>query len=232
MDPIQQKIDRLLAPRSVINWTSINFPRSDDTEEAIWKIANLLSLPSLNSIYARCSRLAYRETTFDEEMEKLSRSQSSYIRTMGTEILPAFQEFLSTRQIEAIRDLHGFSDYIHIYIGEEIPDFPITIRPSFIAIEDGRLTPYFLIGWSDLTLTPYQKQLLSTAICNSILTHQDFIGSDAIIVVMPRMKYSNARDVRWWRARTYATLTDEQFGEQATRFQNGLINTIRRLRTT
>ena len=232
MDPIQQKIDRLLAPRSVINWTSINFPRSDETEEAIWKIANLLNLPSLNSIYARCSRLAYRETTFEDEVEKVNRSQSSYIRTMGSEILPAFQDFLSTRQIEAIPDLRGFSDYIHIYIGEDIPDFPITIRPSFIAIEDGKLTPYFIIGWSDLSLSPYQKQLLSTAICNSILTHQDFIGSDAIIVVMPRMKYSNARDVRWWKARSYAALTDDQFAEQASRFQSGLINTIRRLRAT
>lgn len=232
MDPIQQKIDRLLAPRSVINWTSINFPRSDETEEAIWKIANLLNLPSLNSIYARCSRLAYRETTFEYEMEKINRSQSSYIGTMGSEIIPAFQDFLSTRQIEAIPDLRRFSDYIHIYIGEDVPDFPIAIRPSFIAIEDGKLTPYFIIGWSNLSLSPYQKQLLSTAICNSILTHQDFIGSDAIIVVMPRMKYSNSRDVRWWKARSYAALTDGQFAEQASRFQSGLINTIRRLRAT
>lgn len=232
MDLIQQKIDRLISPRSVINWTSINFPRSDDTEEAIWKIANLLNLPSLNSIYARCSRLAYRETTLEHEMEKVNRSQSSYIKTVGPEILPAFQNFLSTRQIEAVPELHGFSDYIHIYIGEDIPDYPIRIRPSFIAIEDGKLTPYFLIGWSDLTLSPYQKQLLSKAICNSILTHQDFIGSDAVIVVMPRMKYSNARDVRSWKARSYATLTDDQFAEQTSRFQRGLINTIRRLRAT
>lgn len=230
MDIIQQKIDRLLAPRSVINWTSINFPRSDDTEAAIWKIANLLNLPSLNSIYARCSRLAYRQSTLEEEMEKIRRSKSSYIRTMGSEILPAFQEFLSTRQIDAIQELHGFTDYIHIYIGEEIPDFPIRISPSFIAIEDGKLTPYFLIGWSDLSLSPYQKQLLSTAICNSILTHQDFIGSDAMIVVMPRMEYSNDRDVRCWKARSYASLSDDQFADQASRFRRGLVNTIHRLR--
>lgn len=230
MDIIQQKIDRLLSPRSVINWTSINFPRSDDTEEAIWKIANLLNLPSLNSIYARCSRLAYRQSTIEEEMEKIRRSKSSYIQTMGSEILPAFQDFLSTRQIDAIPDLHEFTDYIHIYIGDDIPDFPIRIRPSFIAIEDGKLTPYFLIGWSDLSLSPYQKQLLSTVICNSILTHQDFIGSDAMIVVMPRMEYSNDRDVRWWKARSYASLTDDQFADQASRFQRGLVNTIHRLR--
>lgn len=230
MDPIQQKIDRLLAPRSVINWATLNFPRSDDTEKAIWKVATLLNLPSLNSIYARCSRMAYRHSTLEEEIEKINRSKSPYIRTMGSEILPAFHDYMSTRQIEAIPELDGFSDYINLFIHEDIADFPIRIRPSFVAIEDGKLTPYFLIGWSDLSLTPYQKQLLSTVICNSILTHQDFIGSDAIIVVMPRMKHSNARDVRWWRARSYGTLTDAQFEQQVSRFQSGLANAIYRLK--
>jgi hypothetical protein len=161
-----------------------------------------------------------------EEVEKIA---SPVTRIAGREIVPAFADEAAARGFDAIKELTGF--HLPYPIGRK-PDgdlLLVPIKPSFVLIEDGKLIPVFLVGWATLRLDDYQKQLVSSIIARSILTHQSFIDSDAEILCFPRIKRTRTRSPRSWRAKTYDILSEAELTAQFETYSAALRQVILRL---
>ncbi len=229
MSEIEKKIKKIKKIPGVINWARQNYKRTDDTQK---KLQNLVSNPigiSLQPIYGLCKKLAYRDMAFEEAYEKVSGYRGS-LGSSGTSILRAFHDYIEQSQIEAVKEFDGFSMPYPIARDVDGEPLAIPVKPHFVTIREGKLRPTFIIGWADRPLNAYQIRLLSTIISNSLLTQQDFIGSDADIVAFPKMKWSSARECNQWPVSRFANLSNEELADQFERYSRALRNVIATLR--
>jgi hypothetical protein len=168
----------------------------------------------------------------DEEaaLEKAEEIIRPAARAAGREVIPAFCRYLQNTGIEGVPELDGFQAmYI---IGKKPNGDPllVPVRPTFVGVKNDKLIPVFVVAWAEFNLDGFQKYLLSTIICDAILTQQDFLNSDAEIVAFPRIRHTKSRDRRGWRARQYNLLTQEELVEQFERYSRALRIVINELR--
>jgi len=107
----------------------------------------------------------------------------------------------------------------------------IPIYPTFVGILNDRLTPVFLISWAQLTFNEYQKALISSVIVDAVLSHQDFLDSEALILALPRIPNEKVRYERLWSARDYASLDQEGLNQQFDTYSRAVARVLAELRT-
>ena len=230
MDDIDGQLKRIFRPHSVVNWVRHNMRRLDDTQQRIRDFALRPPQHSLSPVYAICQDIVITGKSLEDSLRACDTIKRPLVRIAASEIIPRFHQYATRNNIEGVADLCGFEIMYPIGRGPDGKTLAIPIRPTFIAIDGDKLKPYFIIGWSKLAYDHYQKQLLSTIICKAVLSHQYFLGSDAQIVCLPRMKLSRARDLLEWRATLYGTLSDEQLLEQFERYGAAVNLVARELR--
>jgi hypothetical protein len=230
MDDPEAAIKRLLNLPSVVNWARHNKRRLDDTRRRLLAFAIRPPRHTLQPIAKLCAKLAAREIGPDEALRQAVDIPAPITRLAAQEIIPAFAREAELRKFEAARELGGFELPYPIGRGPDGNLMLVPIRPSFVLIEGDRLKPVFLIGWATLNLDDYQKQLISSIIFRSLLTHQYFLGSDAEMLCFPRIRGTKERYPRSWTARSYDTLSEGQLTEQFDRYSLALQQVIRRLR--
>jgi hypothetical protein len=229
MNKIEEVIRRLRRPPSVANWVRHNFKRSDRTRRGLLNFAKAPPLYSLSDIYGICGAIVTDQLSFHQAMRCLEGVKDKRAKEAGKEIVPLFHKFAQEAQLDGLAAFKGFSSPYPIgRANNETLSIPVT--PTFTILNEGKLVPVFVIGWASMPLNDYQKRLLSTIIHDAILTQQDFIGSDALIVCTPRNKRTKARDLMTWKATEYADLSQDELQEQFSRYRSALEEVIRALR--
>jgi hypothetical protein len=230
MDDPEAAIKRLLNLPSVINWARHNKRRLDDTRRRLFAFAIRPPRHSLKPVGDICANLASKKISLGRATELIDQISRPVTRIAAREIIPAFAHEAGRRNFEAVPELRGFE--IPYPIGRN-PDgklMLVPIRPTFVLIENEKLRPVFMVGWATLKLDDYQKQLISSIICRSLLTHQNFLDSDAEILCFPRIKGTKVRQTQTWTARAYDILSEDNLREQFERYSTALQQVIRRLR--
>ncbi len=231
MDDVEKKVQKLLNLPNLVNWVRHNKRRLDDTVFQVREFAIDGPRHSLQPVQKLCANLAYGKIDQVEAIRLAGEFSRPIIKAAAKEVIPAFCAYLKTSNIQGVPDLEGFAAmYI---IGKKPNGEPllVPVKPTFIGIKNELLTPVFTIPWASFNLDPFQKHLLSTIVCDAILTQQDFLSSDAEIVAFPRIKNTKTRYQRGWNARQYDLLTEDDLLAQFERYSQALKIVIAELRT-
>lgn len=205
----EQAVKRILRPPSVVNWASHNHRRFDETRNELLRFAQVPPKHSLGSVYEICEAIVTDRISFEQAMKCVDSVKHPLAREAAREIIPVFFSYAQSSHLDG---LPTFKDFRSPYpIGRSADDSTITVPviPTFTILREDRPTPVFMIGWASRQLTDYQKKLLSTVIHNAILTQQDFLGSNALIIRSPRSKLTNTRTIQDWWVRDYPLLTND-----------------------
>jgi hypothetical protein len=230
MDETEKRIQALLKLPSLVNWVRHNKKRLDDT---IFQLREFTTNPprhSLRPVQQLCAKLAYGIIDEATALEKAEAINQPAIRAAGREVVPAFCQYLRKTGIQGLLEFDTFSAmYI---IGKKPSNEPllVPVKPTFVGLKNDKLLPVFVVPWKDFKLDPFQKYLMSTIICDAILTQQDFLNSDAEIVAFPQIKHTKVRDQRGWRATQYNLLSQEDLTEQFERYSRALRVVIAEIR--
>ena len=219
-----------MRPSAVVNWARNNLRRLDKTRDKLRSFALRPPRHSLTPVYDLCTQHLYGKLSLEQALHAVDEIKHPLARVAGREILPCFASYVSSEKLEGVPELGTFELPSPIGRSPDGNALFIRIKPTFVAIKDARLVPYFLIGWSSPALNGYQKKLLSTLICKSLLSHQHFIGSDAQIVCLPRIKRTKTREAREWNAKLYNDLSEEEVRDQVDRYGRALMLVVKELR--
>lgn len=216
---------------NLVNWVRNNKQRLDETIIELKGLAFNPPRHSLQPIQKVLAKISYGQLDEASALEVTQKLASPVVQSAGEEVVPAFCKYLANSKIVGLVEFDKFqSMYI---IGKQADEKPILVpvRPTFVGLKEDKLTPVFIVPWVNFNLNQFQKLLLSTIVCDSILTQQDFIGSNAEIVALPRIKHTRVRDVRPWLATQYNLLTQDDLSQQFDRYSRALQAVISEIRT-
>jgi hypothetical protein len=219
-----------MRPSAVVNWARNNLKRLDATRDKLRSFALRPPRHSLTPVYHLCTQHLYGNLTLKQALDAIDEIKHPIARMAAREILPCFASYINTEKLEGVPELDSFELPYPIGRSPDGMALFIRIKPTFVAVHGIQLVPYFVIGWSAPVLSGYQKQLLSTLICKSLLSHQNFIGSDAQIVCILRIKGTKTREIRQWNARLYDDLSENDVRDQVDRYGKALHLVVRELR--
>jgi hypothetical protein len=229
MDEKSKNIHRVNKVAGLLNWARQNFRRFDDTRKSVLEIADNPPRRSIGPIHRLCRDIAYRRVTYEEACEKAS-PYSGYLRMAADEVLPAFNNYFMSNQIETVPELDGQRFKFPIGKTESGKTRSVPIEPTYVAIRGDTLIPTFLLGWTKVPYDHHQKRLISTMISQAVLTQQDYLGCDAHVLTFPRTnKWSNGREPRGWMVSQYADMTDLELQEQFDRYNRAVSDVIKEL---
>lgn len=230
MEDTEKRIKRLMRLPSLVNWVRHNKRRLDETVFQLREFANNPPRHSLQPVQKLCAALAYGKLTQESALEKAEEIVRPAARVAAREVIPAFCRYLAKTGIEGASELDGF--HAMYIIGKRPNGEPllVPVKPTFIGIKNDELMPVFVVPWVDFKLDGFQKYLLSTIICDAILTQQDFLNSDAEILAFPRIKNTKTRHQRGWHARQYNLLSQDDLIEQFERYSRALRTVVAELR--
>ena len=230
METAEQKIARLLKTPPIFNWVQHVFPRSDDTLRSLERLAQRPIGRSLRSTYRLCAELAYREIDFEEAQQQIDKKLQGYSQAAAKEIVPVFYEEITRRQFDTIPEYKGENFPYPIGRAPDGNTLTIPIAPTFVAFEAGRLLPVFVLGWRSPIRKLHRIRLVSAIIHRSILTWQEFQGSDALIMTFCTGRWSNAREPQSWYTSRYADMSDAELQEHFDRYNKALHHVIAELK--
>lgn len=225
----ETKIARVLRLPSLANWARQNFRRFDETRKRVQHLADFAPKHSLSGVYSICASIACRKLSPSKIDDKIAEIENPFARASAREIVPAFLALARKREFDAV--LRIGQGTLPLPIGRRPDGKPLTIpiRPTFILIEGGELTPVFMIGWARLVLKDYQKQLIASILERSFLSQQDYIGRHAEILCLPRIKRTRHREPVCWRTDQIELLSAEQVTEQFERYSRAVRDVVRTL---
>lgn len=218
----QQRVEEMRRPPSLPNWVRLNDQRRDETARRITKFVLAKPRHALGQIYRLIADYVTLGVSAATTRSGIDLILNPLVRKLGHEIATALIPWLDKNEIKGIQAFDGMAE--RFPIGRKIV---IPVRPTFVYIREGRLTPVFIVGWSSNPLTGFQKRLLATMIHRAILTQEDFEGSDALILFTPRLKFSkSAREVReMWVSKAWL-LSDDELRQQFDCYGNALDDAV------
>lgn len=225
----EEIIRQLSRPPSVANWARHNFKRLDDTRKGILRFALSPPRHSLADIYSICEAIVVDRISRDQALKCIEGIKHPQTRRSAEEVIPAFFDYAVESKLDGLSTFKDFRVPYPIGRSESGSIMTIPVVPTFTILRNEKPTPVFLLAWSKLALTEYQKNLVSTIIRNAILTQQDFIESDAIMICTPRFKNTEHRLVTTWSIRDRASLSDDDLEEQFGRYTSALSDVLRSL---
>ena len=202
----QQRIDEMRRPPSLANWVRLNDQRRDETTLRITRFVLAKPRHALSQVYRLLADYVTLGVSAATTRAGVDLIVNPLVRRLGHEIATALIPWFDRHNFKGVRAFDGMVE--RYPIGRNIA---IPVRPTFVCLHDGKLTPVFIVGWSSNALSDYQKRLMATMIHRAILTLEDFDGSDALILLTPRLKYSKTlRDVRQiWVSKSWLMTDDE-----------------------
>lgn len=202
----QKVIDKLRRPPAVHNWVRNIKLRTDETARSLYETALNGPRHSLRPITDIIRNSVVDQIPDEQALQCLAGIKDPMVRTLGRQILAVALPYIRERGwrgVEVFRNLIGF---YKVSRGVEVP-----VKPTFIINNDGRLTPYFVICWAKIDLSRYQRRILTTIVKDTILSLEEFEGSDAVFLCIPKHEFSKTeRCVREWKVSDYEALNDEE----------------------
>lgn len=217
-----EKIAQIRRPPSLPNWVRLNHRRRDETARKITRFVLGKPRHALAQIYTIAADYVTFRLPLAGVQLALSKIKNPLVAKLGREILSVLLPWLDQQQISGISVFHHASYAYPIGRGIIVP-----VKPTFVFLDEDKLTPVFVIGWSSMPFDGFQKQLLATIIQRAILTQEGFEGSDAHVICVPRVKGSGSeRWVRPWKVSQMPLLTDAQLLAQFDCFGNALDDAV------
>ena len=226
----ESKIARVLSPSPLVNWARQNLKRFDDTRKRVWRMAENPPRHSLAKVNSICADIACRNLPPSKVEERIAEIENPFARASAREVVPAFFGLARERQFDGIHTPTHLSIALPIGRGPDGKPLLIPLRPTFVLIENGQLTPVFMIGWARLALADYQKQLVSTILESSYLSLQDYDGRHAEILCFPRIRKTRHRHAVFWRTNEIGRLDEDQVREQFDCYSRAVIDVVKELR--
>ena len=218
----QQRVDEMRRPPSLPNWVRLNERRRDDTARNITRFVLNKPRHALGQVYRLIADYVTLGVSAATTRAGIDLILNPLVRRLGHEIATALIPWLDQHEVKGIRAFEGMIE--RYPIGRNIM---IPVKPTFVFNRKGSLTPVFVVGWSLVPLSGFQKRLLATMIYEAILTQEGFEGSDALILFVPRPRFSKtSREVRPLWVNEVERLSDEELREQFDRYGNALDDAI------
>jgi hypothetical protein len=218
----EQKISEIRRPPSLANWVRLNHRRRDETTRNITRFVLGKPRHALAQVYKIISDYVTFGISAVTVNAALDRIVNPLVRRLGKEIALVVMPWLDSHDIRGIQVFHDMVAPFPIGRGITVP-----VKPSFVFLEEGKLTPVFLIGWASMPFSDYQMSLLATIIDRAILSQEGFEGSDALVIFVPRITGSKSeRLVRSWRTSEKRLLSDQELKDQFDRFGNALDDAV------
>lgn len=206
MRTASQVIQKLRKPPAVHNWVKNIRPRRDDTANALYNFAINPPRTSLRAATAICTQIVTDQISFEQALKCAESIKDRGVRERAKWIVTAFHPFASRHGWKGIQVFRDMVESYPVTAGVRVP-----VKPTFVVNDNGKLIPYFVICWAQMTLTPYQRRVLTTLIQETILSLEDFEGSDAVIVCTPVAPYSKKeRTVTTWNVSSFDSLDEEE----------------------
>ncbi len=140
------------------------------------------------------------------------------VRVYAEQILKAILPHIRKRRWKGVQIFRHMEEYYPVAANVSVP-----VRPTFVLNDGQRVIPYFVICWTTIGLSDYQKRILTTLVTEAILSQEEFEGSDAVIVCVPRYAFSKTeRYVVEWKLSDYSCLTDDEKIDLFERYGNAL----------
>lgn len=222
MIDLETVLSKVRKPPSLQNWVRLNDRRRDETARRIATF--ILGKPrhALFQIYGVVANYVTFGLSKQTAAKALLGIKNPLVQRLGREILSALLPWLDGAAIRGVQVFHDLAVPFPIGRGVSVP-----VKPTFVFLDEGKLTPVFVIGWTSVPFTEFQKSLLGTVIQEALLTLEGFEASDALIVCVPRIRGSKSeRYVRHWRVSEVPLLTPEQLRAQFDRFGNALDDAV------
>jgi hypothetical protein len=195
-------IAKLRKPPAAHNWVKTMWPRQDDTAQALHRFAINPPRTSLLQTVGICTQIVVDGISLEQALKCVDGIKDPAAADRARWILKAFYPFAKEHGWEGIQIFRDMVEFYKVSAGVRVP-----VKPAFVLNDDGKLTPYFLICWSRMDLTVYQRCILSTLITEAILSLEDFYGSDAVIICTPTTPFSKReRQVFTWKASDFPVL--------------------------
>lgn len=222
MKSVEALIAKVRKPPSLPNWVRLNDRHQGITTR---RIANF-ALSSPRYALAKIYQIAADYVTFGhsqvQALKSVAMISNPMVQRLGREILAALLPELDRLDLKGIQVFHDMAVGYPIGRGVTVP-----VKPTFVSLENGKLTPVFVIGWTSITFNTFQLRLLSTIIHDAILTQEGFENSDAYVIFVPRIKAAKGdRYAKTLRVSMYQRLTSEELREQFDRFGNALDDAV------
>ena len=218
MDP-QKAIRKLHRPPGAHNWIKNIRARTDDTARSLYNTVVNGPRHSLRQINEIIKMVVVDGISDQQAIECASRIKDARTRSYAGHILRAILPHI---RLNAWKGVEVFKDMVEYY--PVAANVNVPVRPTFVLNDGVRLTPYFVICWAEIGLSDYQKRILSTLIRESVLSLEEFEGSNAVIVCVPRYKFSKTeRQIVQWALSDYTDLTGDEKAELFERYGNALV---------
>ena len=206
----EQRLEEMRRPPSLANWVRLNNRRRDETALRIARFVLAKPRHALAQVYRFLSdyvTLGISAATVRASIDNLT---DPLVQRLGHEIADALIPHFDRNDIAGVGAFDGMSERYPIGRNVFVP-----VRPTFVFLKGGRLTPVFIVGWASASLSGFQKRLMATMIQRAILTQEDFDGSDALVLFTPRHPYSKTtREVKeMWVSQSWL-LSDEELNKQ------------------
>lgn len=218
----EQKIADIRKPPSLANWVRLNERRRDTTASKIFKFAIAKPRHALVQVYDLVADYVTLRVSAQDIRKGVDRILNPLVRKLGHEIITALLPWLDEQGLEGIQVYHNFNAPYPIGRNVVVP-----VRPTFVCLHDGVLTPVFVIGWSSFPFSDFHKRLFCAIVRRAILSQEDFEGSDCLIIFVPRHKGSKSeRYVRSFWVSSIRDMSEEELHNQLERFGDGLDDAV------
>lgn len=216
----EKALKKLRKPPAVHNWVRNIHRRRDDTARSLFEMAINGPRHSLRSVNDIIRSVVVDGIEDEQAFKCAARIANSRVRGYAQEILTAILPYIRHQKLTGVEVFKDIVEYFRAAANVNVP-----IRPTFVINDGERVIPYFVICWARIGLTDYQKRLLSTLITESILSLEEFEGSDAVILCVPRHDFSKTeRYVIEWRTSMHRLLTGNEKVELFERYNGALLD--------
>jgi hypothetical protein len=217
VDP-NKLVAKLKKPPAVQNWVKNIHPRTDETARSLYDTAVFGPRHSLKLVGSIIAQVVIDDISDEQARKCASRIANPRVRKYAYEVLDAILPYIRKKSWKGIQIFKDMTEYYPVGANVDVP-----IRPTFVVNDDGKVVPYFVICWTVIGLTDYQKRIMSTLISEAIMSLEEFEESDAVIVCVPRHCFSKSeRHVVEWNISDFALLTSEEKADLFERYGNAL----------
>lgn len=218
MNSIEKIIAKLRRPPAAHNWVKNIRPRRDDTAFALRNFAVNPPRISLQQVSRILAQIVIDDLSLEDALRCTLGIKDPSVRERAKPIIRAFHAYARGHGWTGIEVFKDLVAHYHVAAGVKVP-----VKPTFVINQDGVLVPYFVICWVKMDLTIYQRRILSTMIYDAILTLEEFLGSDAVIVCTPRCAFSRSeREVVSWKVSDFPVLSDDEKQDLFDRYAGAL----------
>lgn len=220
---------RLLRLPTVENFSRNNWQRTDDTHLALKNLDRYPPPFSLGPLKALCADIVALDLSQADIALRIQKMRHPAVNQAAREIIPEFLRHLRQHEVQYVPEFTGFK--INYPVGPN-PDggtLYVPVAPTYTCFLDGALTPVFVIPWSKLSFSDFQKLLMSSIIQDALLTHQDFLDCDALVMAYPRIEDAHERYPVAWNVTSYARLDREQLNHQFLTYSRALKKVLEEL---